>query len=109
MTENQQIPLKSPKIVDKPWGREVWYAHEQEYAGKILEVKKGFALSLQKHERKKETMYLLTGAVRYHFNGVDFDMTAGNCLTVNPGDIHRVPDQRATFPGHQRRTGVLLH
>jgi|SRR5687768_9572471 mannose-6-phosphate isomerase len=90
MTENQQVPLKSPKIVDKPWGREVWYAHEQEYAGKILEVKKGFALSLQKHERKKETMYLLSGAVRYHFNGVDFDMTAGNCLTVNPGDIHRV-------------------
>ena len=82
--------LTQPKIVDKPWGREVWYAHETEYAGKILEVTKGHALSLQKHERKKETMYLLRGSVLYHLNGVDFVMKAGACLTVRPGDVHRV-------------------
>ncbi len=27
-----------PKIVEKPWGREIWYAHEERYAGKVLEV-----------------------------------------------------------------------
>ena len=43
--------LVEPKIVEKPWGREVWYAHEERYAGKILEVTKGHALSLQKHEK----------------------------------------------------------
>ena len=87
---NEQIPLKSPKIVDKPWGREVWYAHEDSYAGKILEVNKGFALSLQKHERKMETMYLLSGLVRFHLNGADFDVAPGRSITIKPGDVHRV-------------------
>lgn len=27
-----------PKVVSKPWGREIWYAHEDRFAGKILEV-----------------------------------------------------------------------
>ena len=84
------MPTHQPKIVDKPWGREVWYADESEYAGKILEVTKGHALSLQKHERKKETMFLLSGRVLYHLNGEEFELGAGQALTVRPGDIHRV-------------------
>ena len=82
--------IARPKIVPKPWGREVWYADEDRYAGKILEVTKGHALSLQKHERKKETMYLQSGRLLYHFNGTDFEMEPGECITVNPGDIHRI-------------------
>jgi mannose-6-phosphate isomerase len=84
------IPLSTPKVVDKPWGREVWYAHEDRYAGKILEVTKGHALSLQKHEKKQETMYLQSGRLLYHFNGTDFEMEPGQCITIRPGDIHRI-------------------
>lgn len=84
------VPLASPKIVEKPWGREVWYAHEDRYAGKILEVTRGYALSLQKHERKHETMYLQSGRILYHFNGTDFEMLPGQCITVRPGDVHRM-------------------
>src|SRR5687768_18536385 len=82
--------LRAPHIVPKPWGREVWYANETEYAGKILEITKGHALSLQKHERKTETMYLLSGSVWFHLNGHEFDWVAGSCLTIRPGDIHRL-------------------
>lgn len=83
-------PVTSPKIVSKPWGREIWYAHEERYAGKILEVSLGHALSLQKHERKQETIYLQSGRLKYHLNGTDFEMLPGDALTVNPGDVHRV-------------------
>lgn len=83
-------PVTSPKIVSKPWGREIWYAHEERYAGKILEVSLGHSLSLQKHERKQETMYLQSGRLKYHLNGTDFEMLPGDALTVNPGDVHRV-------------------
>lgn len=86
----ETAPVRRPKIVDKPWGREIWYAHEERYAGKILEVREGHALSLQKHERKVETMYLQSGRVLYHLNGRDFEMKPGDCLTVRPGDVHRV-------------------
>ena len=57
-------PLQSPKIVVKPWGREIWFADQKMYAGKILEVTKGKRLSLQYHERKTETLYLVSGKVR---------------------------------------------
>jgi len=56
-------PTHHPKIVEKPWGREIWYADQAAYAGKVLEVKKGCRLSLQYHERKTETLYLLSGKV----------------------------------------------
>lgn len=56
-------PLHSPKIVEKPWGREIWYADQSAYAGKVLEVKAGRRLSLQYHERKVETLLLLSGRV----------------------------------------------
>ena len=57
-------PLQNPKIVVKPWGREIWFADQKQYAGKILEVTKGKRLSLQYHERKTETLYLVSGKVR---------------------------------------------
>ena len=54
-------PMQTPKIVEKPWGREIWYAHTAHYAGKVLEVTAGQRLSLQKHNIKEETLYLLSG------------------------------------------------
>jgi mannose-6-phosphate isomerase len=83
-------PFTAPKFVPKPWGREIWYAHEDRYAGKVLEVTRGHALSLQKHERKMETLYLRSGRILFHFNGVDHEMAAGECITIRPGDIHRM-------------------
>ena len=44
-------PLTQPKIVEKPWGREIWYADATAYAGKILEVTKGHRLSLHTEAR----------------------------------------------------------
>ncbi len=53
-----------PRRVDKPWGHEVWYAHTDRYAGKIIVVEPGQRLSLQYHEAKDETSYLLSGRLR---------------------------------------------
>lgn len=88
--EEKPDAVRMPQIVPKPWGREVWYAHEERYAGKILEVTRGHALSLQKHERKQETMYLQSGRLLYHLNGSDFVLEAGETITVRPGDVHRM-------------------
>jgi mannose-6-phosphate isomerase-like protein (cupin superfamily) len=50
-----------PRRVPKPWGYEIWYAHTDSYAGKIIHVDRGHRLSLQYHERKDESAYLLSG------------------------------------------------
>src|SRR5487761_103516 len=49
--------------VDKPWGYELRWAVTDRYAGKVLHINKGEALSLQYHERKDEFQYLIKGAV----------------------------------------------
>lgn len=77
-------------IVEKPWGREVRFALEEEYAGKVLEVRKGSRLSLQYHKVKKETMYVLWGRVRLTIGQETKDIAEGASFTILPGVRHRV-------------------
>ena len=51
--------------VDKPWGHEIIYAHTERYAGKILFIRAGQRLSLQFHEAKDETIYVLDGELDF--------------------------------------------
>ncbi len=84
-----------PRIVPKPWGRETIYAHTDRYAGKILFVAAGQRLSLQYHEHKQETMYLLRGRLRLDL-GPDadhlrtLDVGPGTVIDLPPGTVHRV-------------------
>lgn len=57
--------LKTAVEKRKPWGREIWFAWTEKYAGKILELKKGHRFSLQYHERKAETQFVVQGKVEY--------------------------------------------
>ena len=50
-----------PYRVEKPWGYELIWALTDRYVGKILHVKAGHVLSLQYHNRKDETMHVLSG------------------------------------------------
>jgi len=63
--------LENPQIKLKPWGREIWFAHTDKYAGKILEIKKGHRYSLQYHEHKEETQYILKGKARFTYGELD--------------------------------------
>jgi mannose-6-phosphate isomerase-like protein (cupin superfamily) len=50
--------------IDKPWGHELIWARTDRYAGKIMHVRAGEALSLQYHRVKDETIMVLTGRVQ---------------------------------------------
>jgi quercetin dioxygenase-like cupin family protein len=52
-------------MVQKPWGHETIWAHTERYCGKVLHIKAGEALSVQYHERKDETIHLLSGEMIY--------------------------------------------
>ena len=84
-----------PKIKLKPWGREIWFAVTKNYAGKVLEVKKGARLSLQFHEKKEETQFLFAGKVRLTFGSHPKKLrtkilSAGDVFHIPPKKIHRV-------------------
>ena len=90
--EKEREPARrgEPRIVDKPWGREVWYAHTDRYAGKVLEVEKGHILSLQKHLVKHETMLLQSGRMRFTLNDAVFEWLPGEVVSIPPGNVHRM-------------------
>jgi mannose-6-phosphate isomerase len=78
-----------PRRVDKPWGHELWFAHTDSYAGKLLHVKAGERLSIQYHDAKEETSYLLSGRVLLS-QGEDADSLA--VTEVEPGAVwHNQP------------------
>jgi len=50
-------------VVVKPWGTENRWAVNDRYLGKILFIKRGHRLSLQYHEKKDETIFVLEGTL----------------------------------------------
>ncbi len=83
------------KKVEKPWGEELWIAHNDLYALKIIRVNKGTRSSLQYHNQKHETIYIDQGVVKATLedeNGqlVDQVLQAGAVIENKPGRKHRI-------------------
>jgi quercetin dioxygenase-like cupin family protein len=80
--------------VPKPWGHETIWAHTDRYVGKILHIKAGSALSVQYHDVKDETVYLLSGELKYwvKLEGAnelrDMVLQEGEAFRITPGTIH---------------------
>jgi len=82
--------------VEKPWGHELIWAHTDRYVGKVLHIKAGQALSVQYHERKDETMHVLSGELILRI-WADADappeeraFRAGDSVHITPGTIHSI-------------------
>jgi mannose-6-phosphate isomerase len=84
-----------PVKIEKPWGYEIWYAWTDQYVGKIIHVNKGGKLSLQYHNEKDETSYLLKGRLLLT-KGPDADnltvteIGEGHMWRNRPGEIHTI-------------------
>lgn len=80
--------------VSKPWGYELHWAKTDRYVGKIIHVIAGHALSLQYHNVKDETIYLLSGRMRFEIQDgeriVARDLEPGASVHVPPGTVHRM-------------------
>ncbi len=72
------------KIVEKPWGRELWIAHTDKYALKIIEIKKGTRSSLQYHVNKHEHLYVDSGVAQVEWENERGEMET---LTLKPGEV----------------------
>lgn len=86
--------LQNIEIKPKPWGREIWFAWTEKYAGKILELEKGHRFSLQYHEKKRETQYVFKGKIKFTF-GKNLKklqnkiLKTGDRINIPPCLIHR--------------------
>lgn len=78
--------------IEKPWGHEVIWAKTDKYVGKMIVINPGERLSLQYHEKKEETIYVLEGMLRVWESDNDNHYTVyttGSTFHVTPNQIHR--------------------
>ena len=86
---------RQSRFVRKPWGQEEIFAETDSYAGKILMINSGEALSLQYHERKVETLRVLSGELRVIAGPSEdaleaHDLVEGNVFHIPPRLLHRM-------------------
>ncbi len=82
--------------VDKPWGYEIhWTPSDRPYVGKVLHIDAGKRLSLQMHDAKTESWYLLRGRARVVWDDgsgelVELELEPGLGYSVAIGQRHRL-------------------
>jgi len=82
------------KQVPKPWGYELIFAHTDRYVGKILHINQGESLSLQYHEIKEETLFVVEGELRLTVeqdgDRRELTLRKGEAFHIPPRMIHRM-------------------
>jgi mannose-6-phosphate isomerase len=82
-----------PYRVEKPWGYEVIWARTDRYVAKILHIEAGHLLSLQYHERKDESIYVLAGEIILRLRRddalIERPLAAGQSFHIVPKLVHQ--------------------
>jgi mannose-6-phosphate isomerase-like protein (cupin superfamily) len=80
--------------VRKPWGHETIWASSDRYVGKILHINAGQELSVQYHNKKDETVHLLSGEIVYRVKTdellEDMHLRVGESFRITPGTVHQM-------------------
>lgn len=83
------------EIIIKPWGREEVLERNKDYMVKKLTMLAGHRCSLQYHNEKRETIYVISGLLKI-VQGNSLETleeklcNAGDFITIPPGVIHRM-------------------
>ena len=83
------------QVIEKPWGKEEVVEINDKYMVKRLTMWAGHRCSLQYHNIKKETIYVLSGVLKIT-QGTSQDALeekfyhSGDIITIPPGLIHRM-------------------
>ncbi len=84
------------KRVEKPWGYEIhWTPSDLPYMGKILHINAGKRLSLQIHDQKQETWYMMKGRAKLVWDNeknelIETELKYGQGYTCKIGQRHRL-------------------
>ena len=83
------------QIIEKPWGKEELLEHNDRYMVKRLTMWKGHRCSLQFHNLKTETIFVLSGKLKITTGTSQQDLkdeifSPGESVTISSKIIHRM-------------------
>lgn len=84
------------KRIEKPWGYELhWVREGSPYMGKIEHLKAGCRMSLQIHDQKQESWFMMHGRAKVIWENnrgemVETELTAGQGYSTAVGQKHRL-------------------
>lgn len=84
------------KRVEKPWGYELhWVPDDKPYMGKLLHIDAGKRLSLQYHDKKKESWFLINGKAKVIWDNnkaqlMETELENGKGYSTEIGQRHRL-------------------
>lgn len=84
------------KRIDKPWGYEIhWVPSDKPYMGKLIHINEGKRLSLQVHDEKQESWFIIKGEGKVMWennNGemIETPLEYGKGYTTEVGQKHRL-------------------
>lgn len=84
------------KRVEKPWGYELHWVREGElYLGKILHINEGARLSLQVHDQKQESWFMMNGRAAVIWENdkgelIETELQPGSGYSTKVGQKHRL-------------------
>lgn len=105
MSNDPQPPVFDPagftnepyvKRVEKPWGYELhWVREGSPYMGKIMHVNEGGSLSLQVHDQKEESYFMMSGRAKLVWENnkgemIETEMQPGFGYATQVGQKHRI-------------------
>jgi len=84
------------KRVEKPWGYELhWVREDAPYIGKVLHVSAGARLSLQVHDEKQESWFVMNGRAAVIWENaegelIETELEPGKGYSTKIGQKHRL-------------------
>lgn len=84
------------KRVEKPWGYEIhWVPEDAPYMGKVLHINEGARLSLQVHDEKQESWFLMNGRAAVIWENaagelIETELQPGVGYSTKVGQKHRL-------------------
>lgn len=92
LSRGVEVSKIKSRIVEKPWGHEEIWAETEDYVAKRMCINPGTRMSLQYHQKKEETVFVLSGTLRVWSSESDSDyedLKPGEIYHVSPHQVHR--------------------
>ncbi len=75
---------------DRPWGHYEVLQESSLHKVKYICVNQGMRLSYQRHQKRSEHWFIVSGQAQVTINGALSSLSAGDSLDIEAGTLHRI-------------------